>query len=150
MSATVTLRPGAPADWPHVVTSFIVEYRHSPHGGPMSEGMLAACIEALIKSPGWVLTVMAPTDGGSEIYGWVLWQNKAVAWLHVKEFWRGRGFARILLNAANCTGGEVFTPFLPARTNLANNLPMFAESKGYRIRHRPHLLIKELLSAARV
>lgn len=145
MSATVTLRPGTQADWPHVVNSFIVEYRRSPHGGAMTERLIAACIEALIKSPAWALTVMAPTDGGDEIYGWVLWQNKAVAWLHVKEFWRGCGFSRVLLNAAGCDGGEVYTPFLPHRTSLAANFPMLCESKGYRIRHRPGLLLKEIL-----
>ena len=102
-----------------------------------------------MTSPAWILTVMAPTDGGSEIYGWILWQNKAVAWLHVKEFWRGRGFARVLLNAANCNGGEVQTPFIPHRTNLAANLPMFAESKGWKIRHRPGLLLKEILDGSR-
>jgi GNAT superfamily N-acetyltransferase len=145
VSATVTLRTGTREDWPHVVNSFIVEYRKSPHGGDMSERLIAACIEALIKSPAWILTVMAPTDGGSEIYGWILWQNKAVAWLHVKEFWRGRGFARVLLNAANCNGGEVHTPFIAHRTSLAANFPMLAESKGWKIRHRPGLLLKEII-----
>lgn len=111
----------------------------------MSERLIAACIETLIRSPAWVLTVMAPTDGGDEIYGWVLWQNRAVAWLHVKEFWRGRGFSRVLMGAANCSGGEVFTPFVPMRTSLAANFPMLAESKGWKIRHRPHLLLRELL-----
>ncbi len=148
MSATVTLRPGIRDDWPHVVNSFIVEYRRSPHGGAMPEQLIAGCIETLLKSPAWVLTVMAPTDGGSEIYGWVLWQNRAVAWLHVKEFWRGKGFARILLNAANCNGGEVYTPFIPHRTAIAANFPMFAESKGWKIRHRPGLLLRELFDGA--
>ncbi len=145
MSATVTVRAGTREDWPHVVNSFIVEYRRSPHGGAMSERLIAKCIDTLVRSPAWVLTVMAPTDGGDEIYGWILWQNRAVAWLHVKEFWRGKGFARVLLNAANCIGGEVHTPFVPLRNNIAANFPMFAESKGWKIRHRPGLLLKEIL-----
>jgi len=145
MSATVSLRAGTKVDHPHVVNSFIVEYRRSPHGSSMSERLIASCIETLIRSPAWVLTVMAPTDGGDEIYGWVLWQNKAVAWLHVKEFWRGKGFSRVLLDAAGCAGGEVLTPFVPMRNEIAGNFPMFCESKGYKIRHRPHLLLRELL-----
>lgn len=149
MSATVSLRAGTVADHAHVVTSFIVEYRRSPHGSAMTERLAASCIEALIKSPAWVLTVMAPSDGGDEILGWALWQNKAVAWVSVKEMYRGHGLCRVLLGAAGCYGGDVFTPFIPHRTSLAANFCLLAESKGFRIRHRPHLLLKEILNETR-
>jgi GNAT superfamily N-acetyltransferase len=145
LSATVTLRHGTQADWPHVANSFIEQYKLAPHASGMSYAMLDKCIKALLRSSAWVLTVMAPTDGGDEILGWVLWQNKAVAWVNVKEMYRGHGFARVLLNAANCNGGDVHTPFVPNRTALALNFPMFCESKGFRIRHRPGLLLKEIL-----
>ena len=146
MSATVSLRPGTPDDYPFVLDTFAREYRHSPQGKPMGERLMRQSIEALLKSPRWTLTVAAPREGGDEIYGWILWAGKSIAWLHVKDMYRGHGFARVLLSATPVTGGDVDTPFVPHRTEIAANFPLWAESKGYRIRCRPHLILREVLN----
>jgi GNAT superfamily N-acetyltransferase len=146
MSAEIAIRDGVRSDWPYVYQSFAEEYLRSPHGKPLGETKVRRCIGVLLQSPAWQLTVAAP-KAGDEIYGWVLHNAASIAWLHVKEIYRRNGFARALLNTLCVSSGTVDTPFVPMRTSVAPNFPQWAATKGYRIRHRPHILLRELLIA---
>lgn len=143
--AEVTIRPGYQPDYNHILTEFRSEYRHSHHGKPMSEKLIGACLMTLIASPDWKLDVAVPMNGSDEIYGWILHSGRNVAWVSTKVLYRRHGVARALLKLIGVEGGEVFTPFLANRNDVSNDFTSFAASKGFKIRHRPHLLLEALI-----
>lgn len=145
MSATVQLRPGERLDWRLVLDSFACEYGKTSQGKRLGGTMaLRRAMAALLTSPRWMLTVAAPIqaeptpDGSDEIYAWMVWGGTDVAWLHVKDFWRGYGFARALLGERH---GEIGCAFLPSEESRDR-----AGKAGIIIRYRPHLLLRELLN----
>lgn len=133
---SVPLRIGSPGDYPHVYASFASEYKFSPQGKEMGEKLIRRCLAALLESPNWTLTVACPTVG-DEIYAWCLWKPTAVAWVNVKENYRGKGFAKALLKNAGWTGGALKTPFQPPW--MAPGVSHFA------VKLRPDLLLREIL-----
>lgn len=140
-TATIRIRPGEPSDWPHVRDSFAAEYHNSPHGSPMSGAMRRRCIDALLRSSAWSLSIACPLSRESDlIYGWIVNNANAVAWFDVAPRWRGHGFGRALLRHAGRGRGNWNTPFVPA--NVAE-----WEARGYVLRHRPHLLLREIFAA---
>jgi GNAT superfamily N-acetyltransferase len=141
----ISIRPGVASDWAHVYDSFANEYRHSPHAKHTSDRQIKWSIGLLLKSPSWILTVACYPESPDEVCGWVLWAGRAVAWLHVKPMYRRHGFARALMASIGVDGGEVETPFVPHRTEIAANMPMWLESKGYKLRMRPGLLLTEAM-----
>lgn len=147
MSTPIAIRPGVEADWPHVYDSFANEYRHSPHAKNTSDRQIKWSIGLMLKSPAWDLSVACYPETPGEVCGWVLWAGRAVAWINVKPEYRRHGFARALLRAIGMSGGEVHTPFVPHHTDVAGNFPMFAESKGFKIRMRPGLVLTEAMRA---
>ena|ERR1700690_1982495 len=144
----ISIRPGTTADHPHVYDSFANNYRHSPHAKNTSDRLIKWSIGLLLNSPAWRLTIACHAATPDEVCGWVLWAGRAVAWLHVDPPYRRHGFARALMNSIGVTGGEIHTPFVPHRTEVAANFPMFCESKGYRLRMRPGLILAEAMRNA--
>jgi hypothetical protein len=139
-NATIRIRPGRETDWKHVTDSFSAEYRFSVHGAAMSESIRRAAIGALLRSKNWTLAIAYPGGDSDLIYGWILYSGRSVAWVSVKDGgWRRKGFARALLKHAGIGKGNVNTPFVPKDVEEISG-------KGWIIRHRPHLLLREILA----
>ena len=138
MNAVIGFRAGKESDLPHVLDTFAREYGKTAHGKPMGEALKRKLLTTLIGSSRWTLTIACPVGDSDEIYGWILHCGRDVAWLHVKDFWRHRGFARAMLRRVDI-GRHVGTPFLPGRV-----VDEWAVSSGIRIQHEPHMLLREI------
>jgi GNAT superfamily N-acetyltransferase len=120
-------RPATADDIPFLVDSFVPQFqRQSTHADGLGFEKCARLLTNLLAN-GWRATV-AELEG--MIIGWTVHgaAPNRLAWVYVRDMFRGQGVMKALFKAAGTDAARTFeSPFLPNRG-----------ARRWRIHHRPY------------
>lgn len=109
------IRPAEPQDMGFVYSHFISSFREgSTHAEGLTGKQIASLLTGLITN-GWTVTV---AELSSALVGWIVTGPKPqqLAWVFSREFVRGQGLARLLIQHAQINPAKkVICPFWPNR-----------------------------------
>lgn len=135
MDSTINIRHGRDDERILVLDSFTWQFAEAPAAERVPVRLLDWMMSRILDSWTFLVAVEPEND---EILGFIVCTApNRIAWLQTKEPYRGRGVATALLSTAGIRRGTIETPFMPGRTNVAENFPRWAQTKGYRLVFRP-------------
>jgi len=136
--ATVLLRPALPQDRAYLLSATRnTLVQNSAYCSGMHPAAMAVLLEPIFAV---YSTVVAVADGdGDTILGFVTFRSPTeVAFVYVRERFRGHGIARGLLDYAGIKRGEIYCALMV--TKLAGaSFAKSAQLKGYRLLFRPYI-----------
>jgi hypothetical protein len=134
------IRPGCTDDHRLVYSATARSMRSSPYYEDMPpetyNAFFSAWVSARLQSPAWSLSVACVAEVPDEIAGFLLYRPgtpPAVGMVYVKDPYRLRGCAKLLLNTAGFRGGQRYPAVLgsPRRFELANGKRFYLRLSPY-------------------
>jgi hypothetical protein len=133
-------RPGTDQDRPFFADCIRRTLKDQPYSKDLSNAAISRLIDPILGT--YRSVVLSPDADSGAILGFVLYDNRSVAWIHVRAEFRRTGITRAILRHIGLGPGQVSCPLLVVKWPGGSNFPKACQERGYTLRFRPWTVLE--------